>query len=191
MPGSHCSDGESAAEPVIVPGIPFGYTSGFRQLLAGVRLRAGRAGFQAESFAEQVLAGFFRLYGVAQAEMRGLEAAKAATRQELYKRLVVARAYMEEHVGDPLTVGQIARVALLNRYYFIELFRTSFGVTPHQYLRRKKLEYAEGMLRAGHPVTEVCHRAGFQSVGSFSNLFKRTYGYAPSMAYGMEAVLSG
>jgi AraC family transcriptional regulator len=181
--------GDAAGEQVVVPGIPFGYTSAFRQLVEGVRLEAGRAGgaglggrdgLPAESFAEQVLAGFFRLYGAAHAEMRGLVAAKASTRQELYKRLVVARAYMEENVGAPLTVGQIARVALLNRFYFIELFKSAFGVTPHQYLRRKKLEYAYGLLRSGHTVTEVCHWAGFHSVGSFTHLFKRTYGCVPS-----------
>lgn len=193
--------GDAAGQRVIVPGIPFGYTSAFRQLLEGVRLaarraggaggvglagRPGQAGLPAESFAEQVLAGFFRLYGGAHAEMRGLGAAKASTRQELYKRLVVARAYMEENVGAPLTVGQIARVALLNRFYFIGLFRSAFGVTPHQFLRRKKLEYAYGLLRSGHSVTEVCHWAGFHSVGSFSHLFRKTYGYVPSTVYGRD-----
>lgn len=176
--------GDAGSERVVVSGIPYGYTSEFKDLLTGVRLEGRRSGIPAEAFAERVLAGFFRLYGVARAEMRGLAAAKASTRQELYRRLVVARAYMEEHVGLPLTVDQVARVALLNRYYFIELFKAAFGVTPHQYLRRKKLEYAYGLLRSGDSVTKVCYLTGFQSPGSFTHLFKKTFGCLPSAVNG-------
>jgi AraC-like DNA-binding protein len=167
----------------LIPPVPFAYTTGFRQMLDRIRGWDGLEGFAAEFFADELLAEFLRLRDGACTEMRKLSAAKSVTRQELYKRLVTARAFMEERVSETLTIAEIAREACLNRYYFIELFRTAFGVTPHQYLRRKKLDYAHSLLRTGeYSVVAVCHLVGFDSVGSFTNLFRRTFGQTPSEA---------
>jgi AraC family transcriptional regulator len=167
----------------VIPPVPFAHTTGFRRMLDRIRGWEGREDFAAEFFADEVLAEFLRLRDGVCNEMQKLSAAKSVTRQELYKRLVTARAFMEERVSEPLTIAEIAREACLNRYYFIELFRTAFGVTPHQYLRRKKLDYAHSLLRTGeHSVTAVCHLVGFQSVASFTNLFRRTFGQTPSEA---------
>jgi AraC family transcriptional regulator len=174
---------ESRGERTLIPPLPFAYTTGFRQMLDRIRSWDRRGNHMAEAFADEVLAEFFRLHKGANTEMRKLSAAKSVTRQELYRRLVIARAFMEERFSEPLTIAEIAREACLNRYYFIELFRTAFGVTPHQYLRRKKLENAHRLLQTGeYSVTAVCHLAGFQSVASFTNLFRRTFGQTPSEA---------
>ena len=172
---------ESRNERSLVPPLPFAYTTRFRQLVDRIRCWDRQEDFEAEFFADGVLAEFCQLWSGVRSEMRKLSVAKAATRQELYKRLVVARAFIEERVGEPLTIAEIAREACLNRYYFIELFRTAFGITPHQYLRRKKLEYAHMLMRTSeYSVTTVCHLVGFDSVGSFTNLFRRTFGQTPA-----------
>jgi AraC-like DNA-binding protein len=116
--------------------------------------------------------------------MRQVPAVKASSRQELYKRLLLARAFMEANVEAELTIEVIARQALLNRFYFIELFRRTFGLTPYAYLRNRKLECAQELLQAGESVTDVCLRMGYKSVGSFSNTFKAKFGYTPSAVFG-------
>jgi AraC family transcriptional regulator len=164
-----------------IPAVPFTHTAGFRRVLDQVRGWHKNDYFAAESLADEVLAEFCKLWAGARSEMRNLSSARSTTRQELYKRIVLARAFMEERVDEQLTVARIAKEVCLNRYYFIELFRTAFGVTPHQYLRRKKLERAHALLRTGeYSVTAVCHLVGFDSVGSFTNLFKRTFGQTPA-----------
>ena len=112
--------------------------------------------------------------------MHRVPAVKASSRQELYKRLLLAQAFMEANVEAELTIEVIARQALLNRFYFIELFRKTFGLTPHEYLRNRKLRRAHELLAAGNSVTEVCLRVGYKSVGSFTNSFKAKFGYPPS-----------
>jgi AraC-like DNA-binding protein len=172
---------ESRKERSLIPAVPFAYTTGFRRILDRIRGWHGREDFAAEFSGDEVLTGFFQLRDGACAEMRKLSAIKSATRQELYKRLVIARAFMDDRVGEPLTIAEIAREACLNRYYFIELFKAAFEVTPHQYLRQKKLERAHALLRTGeYSVTAVCHQVGFDSVGSFTNLFRRTFGQTPA-----------
>jgi AraC-like DNA-binding protein len=53
-------------------------------------------------------------------------------------------------------------------------------VTPHQYLRRRRLERAARLLReTARPVTGICLDCGFQSLGAFSSLFRARYGASP------------
>jgi len=60
------------------------------------------------------------------------------------------------------------------------LFREEFAVTPHQYLIDRRIEKAKELLRHRRlTVTDVCFEVGFQSVGSFSTLFRQRVGDAP------------
>ena len=60
-------------------------------------------------------------------------------------------------------------------------FRAAFGTTPHQYVRERRVERAKELLvTTGLPVTEICDQIGFQSLGSFSSLFRRLTGETPA-----------
>ena len=60
------------------------------------------------------------------------------------------------------------------------LFRQAFATTPHQYLIHRRIERAKELLRSRRiSVTDVCFEVGFQSLGSFSSLFRRCVGDAP------------
>ena len=98
------------------------------------------------------------------------------------RRLALARAYMDEHFDASLDLAQIAAQASFSRYHFLRLFRASFDQTPHQYLTGLRIERAKQLLAAGDlSVTEVCLAVGFDSLGSFSVLFRRHVGHAPSV----------
>jgi transcriptional regulator GlxA family with amidase domain len=61
------------------------------------------------------------------------------------------------------------------------LFRGAFDATPHQYLTRRRIERARDLLAGTDlDVTEICFAVGFQSLGSFSALFHRCVGHAPT-----------
>jgi AraC family transcriptional regulator len=114
-------------------------------------------------------------------EAESLAAARPATREELYRRLSRARDYMLARLDQPVPLDEMARVACLSPNHFIRTFRQAFGQSPHQYLVSRRLERAE-MLLAGtqRPVTEVCYSVGFESLGSFSWLFRKRYGVSPT-----------
>ena len=100
---------------------------------------------------------------------------------DTYQRLIRARAFIDECYDMPLDVDQIAGQASFSTYHFIRLFRAAFDQTPHQYLIKRRIERAKGLLAAGDlSVTEVCFAVGFQSLGSFSALFHRCAGYPPT-----------
>ena len=82
----------------------------------------------------------------------------------------------------PITVDDAAREAALSRYHFIRRFKAVFGDTPHQVLIDSRLERARHLLaRDGQSVTEICASVGFSSLGTFSYLFSRRVGVAPSV----------
>jgi AraC-like DNA-binding protein len=60
------------------------------------------------------------------------------------------------------------------------LFKSIYGKTPHQYLTHVRIEKAKIALQRSYPVTEVCFRVGFESLSSFTGLFKRHTGISPS-----------
>lgn len=77
-------------------------------------------------------------------------------------------------------MDQLARRAGLSAFHFIRAFRSAYGETPHQYLRARRIDRARELLvTTPMPITDVCVQVGFQSLGSFSSLFRRLTGETP------------
>jgi AraC family transcriptional regulator len=109
-----------------------------------------------------------------------IPAKKPSTRVELYRRLLRGKDYMDSFFGDPLRLAEVANQACLSPYHFHRLFREVFRETPNQYLQRKRLAKAQRLLeRSEQSVTDICLEVGFESISSFSALFRRTFGYPP------------
>ena len=96
-----------------------------------------------------------------------------------------ARDRLREVHDERLSIGELAREAAMSPSGFIRRFRAVFGDTPHQYRIRTRLDRAKQLLAVSdYSVTEVCMEVGFSSLGSFSDLFARRVGVAPSVFRG-------
>jgi len=118
-----------------------------------------------------------------------LPSLRSATRSELARRLGIATSYLHANCDRGVTIAEAARAACLSPFHFHRLF-THFhhGVTPHRYLNRLRLERARALLRASdRSVIDVATDCGFESLGSFSTLYKRTFGVAPGAAKKQES----
>lgn len=124
-----------------------------------------------------------QLLGVQQrtrCEIESLPALRATTREELYRRLFRAKDFITSSFDQPLTIHAMARVACLSPTHFLRTFRQMFQQTPHQYLVAQRLGHARTLLLSTDlAVTEICLRVGFESLGSFSALFKQRTGLSP------------
>ena len=103
----------------------------------------------------------------------------------LYRRIVQAKLFIDSNYADDIDLDNIADEAYFSKFHFIRQFKKIYGRTPHQYLIVVRIEKAQQLLRTDIPVTEVCYAVGFQSLSSFSGLFKLIIGFAPS-AYLMQ-----
>ncbi len=99
---------------------------------------------------------------------------------EIYQRIVAAKVYIDENYQEAISLEEISQQAFLSRFHFHRLFRQVYRHTPHQYLTRKRIDKAKDLLSENKPVTDVCNEVGFESIGSFSTLFKKEIGFAPT-----------
>jgi len=100
--------------------------------------------------------------------------------EELYERIVAAKLFIDENYHESIDLGRISQKAFLSRYHFHRLFSQVYKKTPHEYLTYKRIEKAKELLSQNKQVTEVCSEVGFESLTSFSVLFKREIGFAPT-----------
>jgi AraC-like DNA-binding protein len=98
----------------------------------------------------------------------------------LYRRLVQAKLFIDKHYAEPIDLNNIADEAYFSKFHFIRLFKTIYRKTPHQYLVSVRIEKAKELLKGNIPVSDVCYAIGFESLGSFSGLFKKMTGISPS-----------
>ena len=113
-------------------------------------------------------------------EIGRLGSVKPSTRAELYRRLSIARDYMDAHLHRRVPVEEVATAACMSAHHFKRAFRELFGVPPHRYHVQRRLETAGQLLRQGSmSVGEVCRSVGFEDASSFIRLFRQRFGYTP------------
>jgi AraC-like DNA-binding protein len=150
------------------------------ELYAGIQAGHASAVWLEDRFHE--LAGaLVELHGRVLREVDDVGAQRAATRQELYRRLYRGRDYLSSCYASPVTVASAARAARLSPAHFHRQFKALFRQTPMRFLQQTRLEAARKLLATtDEPVTTVCLMVGLESLGSFCSLFHRSFGRSPS-----------
>ena len=98
----------------------------------------------------------------------------------LYRRIVQAKLFIAKNSTSNINLSIIAGEAFFSKFHFIRLFKKIYGKTPHQYLISVRIENAKQLLQTKISISEVCMLIGFDSVSSFTGLFKRYTGLTPS-----------
>jgi AraC-like DNA-binding protein len=98
----------------------------------------------------------------------------------LYRRIVYAKLFIDNHFDEKIDLDNIADEAFFSKFHFIRLFNTIYKKTPHQYLSHVRIEKARQLLITETSVARVCYAVGFESISSFTGLFKRMTGQTPA-----------
>lgn len=99
---------------------------------------------------------------------------------DIYQRIAAAKVFIDENYHEPIDLEQISQQAFLSRFHFHRIFTRIYKKTPHQYLTQTRLEAAKILLaKEGISITDVCNSIGFESLGSFSTLFRKQNGNSP------------
>lgn len=92
-----------------------------------------------------------------------------------------ARAFIEEHKHEPLSLSAVAQAAGASVYHFCKVFHQSTGLKFTDYVTRVRLEDARAqLLNPARRVGEVAYDVGFQSLTQFNRSFRRVFGESPS-----------
>jgi len=90
------------------------------------------------------------------------------------------RNYIENNYEVNLNLDVLSNAHFVSKFHLIRLFKKYYGQTPRQYLIEKRIEKSKEHLINNVSVTETCFAVGFESLGSFSTLFKTKTGKSPT-----------
>lgn len=108
-----------------------------------------------------------------------LEFRKNITNEEIFRSILQAKTYVDEHITCNLSLEQMALQTGISKYHFIRVFKSVFGISPYQYQKRKRLESARADLMDGNEISLTALRYGFPDVATFSKSFKQQFGQTP------------
>jgi AraC family transcriptional regulator len=129
-------------------------------------------------FVDHVALAFFahvlRTYGIA--AVRDDPTAGALSPWQLRRVLD----FLSAHLSDDPTVAELARECGLSSGYFSRAFRRTTGVTPHQWLIRKRVERARQLLLGnGLGLADIALVCGFVDQSHFTRVFAKLEGDSP------------
>lgn len=91
-----------------------------------------------------------------------------------------ARALIESHLDQPMTIKELARKVAMNECYLKKGFKALTGKTLHAYQQTLRIAKARELLETqGLSVSEVAHTLGYSSISHFSTAFKKFTGLKP------------
>lgn len=88
--------------------------------------------------------------------------------------------YIEDHIGQALSVRSVATHFGYESGYFSSIFKEKFSYPLGRYIAERKIAEAKEMLMEGQSVTDVAQKLGFSSVHHFSKKFKAMVGIPPA-----------
>lgn len=125
--------------------------------------------------AVMTLLGCLRAYG----QERSICAA-GRDRRPSYWRVHRGAEYLRAHLNVPIGLAEVAEVAGISAFHFARQFKELFGVSPHQYAIRCRLERARHLLSTTRkPITSIALDLGFCTPEHFCNTFRRAVGVSP------------
>ena len=90
------------------------------------------------------------------------------------------KAYIAAHLREPITAGDLAKVAGYSQYHMIRIFKGETGLSPFEYIRRERLTVAAHRLREGNQrVVDVALEFVFDSHEGFTRAFSTGFGISP------------
>lgn len=96
-------------------------------------------------------------------------------------RIARVIAWLKTHFAEPLSVGDLARIAHMSTSSLHLHFRHVTSMSPLQYQKLLRLQEARRLLvGTTTEVSEACYRVGYESASQFSREYSRLFGLAPS-----------
>lgn len=90
------------------------------------------------------------------------------------------RTFIDLHIQDNITLEQLSAISQKSPDHTIRLFKNKFGVTPHQYILKSKLQLAKSLLRSTNKsIDEIATDLNFCDISHFSNIFLKNTGMRP------------
>ena len=99
--------------------------------------------------------------------------------EERYQEIMRIHEYINAHFRESLSVNGLAQMFFMDKNTMTRQFKRIVGMTPGDYIRRKRLESAHQLIRQGYSVQHAGFSSGFTDYSAFYRAFRRQYGLSP------------
>ncbi|QBD82485.1 AraC family transcriptional regulator [Ktedonosporobacter rubrisoli] len=97
-----------------------------------------------------------------------------------------ARAFLDEHYTENISLEQLAMVAQLSPFHLLRLFREQVHLPPHAYQLQLRIQRAKELLRSGMSGVDTALAVGFADQSHLTKHFKRIVGVPPGQYYKLQ-----
>ncbi len=112
-------------------------------------------------------------------------------RRNYEARLLRVLEYIYQHIGDDLSLDEVASVAAMSRFHWHRVFHAMTGETLADAVRRVRLlRAANALVLEEVPIADIAARHGYDNLASFTRAFTAAHGLPPAAfrARGIEIV---
>lgn len=89
--------------------------------------------------------------------------------------------YINEHISEELTMGDLAKNVHLNADYLTRIFKKQMGLSINRYIIERKINVAKWLLEnTSETIGDVAARVGYYNYSSFNRIFSKVMGISPS-----------
>ncbi|MBD5104512.1 MAG: helix-turn-helix transcriptional regulator, partial [Ruminococcaceae bacterium] len=88
--------------------------------------------------------------------------------------------YIEEHLKEEMDNTMLAQIAGYSEYHFLRIFRKNIGLTPADYIRKRRISEIVCRIGEERPISDIAFEYGFNSKENFTRAFKKEHNILPT-----------
>lgn len=97
-------------------------------------------------------------------------------------KLKQAIAYINEHLGEDVSLEAISTEVGISQYYFARMFKQSMGMSPHKYVNQQRIERAKQLLKDSRAaISEIASQLGYVDQSHLNRHFRQLTGITPKV----------
>ena len=89
--------------------------------------------------------------------------------------------FIQSHLDQDLSLSALAERANVSSFHFARSFRSTVGVSPHQFVLRQRIQQALVLIQAGKlPLAQIALACGFHDQAHLTHAFRKAFGRTPA-----------
>lgn len=134
-----------------------------------------------ETFLVNILSRCLRSDHKERSKNVNIPVAKKSTREELFRRMLIAKDYIYSHYNNPeLSVNRISKLVAMSEFHFLRIFKSVHGISPYQYIKGIRIEKARYLIReTDMPIIEIAYSVGFREPNAIYPVLKKELSKTP------------
>lgn len=96
-----------------------------------------------------------------------------------HQKITRAKEFLIENHRRAITLKELAEIVEFSPYHLLRTFRSTIGLTPHDFLTQIRVERAKRLLRLGNTISDIAVDTGFVDQAHFTRRFKEIVGVTP------------